>query len=138
MMRGDSHLADDLAQETFLKAWKKMHTFRGDAKLSTWLLGIAFNEVRGEARRRKVHVMEDLDSSGPELAERSATLNSNLRIDLEVALKSLNLNELAAVLLCCQNGLSHSEAAEVLDCPIGTLKTNVLRGKEKMRKRLSI
>ena len=138
MTRGDCHLADDLAQETFLKAWKKMHTFRGDARWSTWLLGIAFNEVRSEARRRKDHVMEDPVSSEPQRTERSAAPNSNMRIDLEEALKSLNLNERAAVLLCCQNGLSHREAAEVLDCPIGTLKTNVLRGKEKLKRRLSI
>jgi len=138
MTRGDSHLADDLAQETFLKAWKKLHTFRGDARLSTWLLGIAFNEVRGDARRKRIPSMEDVDDSLPEQAEQSAAPNSNLRLDLDDALKSLNLNERAAVLLCCQNGLSHSEAAEVLDCPIGTLKTNVLRGREKLKRRLSI
>src|SRR6185312_774758 len=123
---------------TFLKAWKKLYTFRGDARLSTWLLGIAFNEVRDEARRRKMDVQEDLDSSETERVESSTAPNSNLRIDLEEALKSLSLNERAAVLLCCQNGLSHSEAAGVLDCPIGTLKTNVLRGKEKLKRRLSI
>lgn len=138
MTRGDSHLADDLAQETFLKAWKKLNTFRGDAKLSTWLLGIAFNEYRGEARRRKTDVVEDLIGSEQDQVEPSAATNSNLRVDLDEALKSLNLNERAAVLLCCQNGLSHSEAAEVLGCPIGTVKTNVLRGKEKLKRRLAL
>lgn len=138
MTRGDRHLADDLAQETFLKAWRKLHTFRGDARLSTWLLGIAFNEVRGAARRRTVGALEDVDDAEAPHAEPSAAPNSDLRIDLDEAMKSLNLNERAAVLLCCQSGLSHSEAAEVLDCPIGTLKTNVLRGKQKMKRRLSI
>jgi len=138
MTRGDSHLADDLAQETFLKAWKKLHSYRGSAKFSTWLLGIAFNEARGEARRRKDNLMEDAIGSELEQAEHSSAINSNLRMDLEEALKSLTLNERAALLLCCQNGLSHSEAAAVLDCPIGTLKTNVLRGKEKLKRRLSI
>jgi RNA polymerase sigma-70 factor (ECF subfamily) len=138
MTRGDSHLADDLAQETFLKAWKKLHTFRGSARWSTWLLGIAFNAVRDETRHNKPNSIEDPNNPDPEQAEPSAAPNSNLRIDLEEALKSLNLNERAAVLLCCQNGLSHSEAAEVLNCPLGTLKTNVLRGKEKLKRRLSI
>jgi RNA polymerase sigma-70 factor (ECF subfamily) len=124
MTRGDSHLADDLAQETFLKAWRKMHTFRGDARLLTWLLGIAFNEVRGEARRGKGHVLEDPAGAGEERVVGSAAANSNLRIDLDEAMESLNLNERAAVLLCCRNGLSHSEAAEVLGCALGTLKTN--------------
>ena len=52
MTRGDTHLADDLAQETFLKAWQKLRAFRGEAKFSTWLFGIALNEFRSLARRR--------------------------------------------------------------------------------------
>jgi RNA polymerase sigma-70 factor, ECF subfamily len=61
-----------------------------------------------------------------------------LRLDLTEALKRLNSNERAAVVLCCQNGLSHDEAADALGCPLGTVKTNVLRGKEKLRKWLAI
>ena len=43
MTRGDSHLADDLAQETFIRAWKHLASFRGEARFSTWLFGIAVN-----------------------------------------------------------------------------------------------
>jgi RNA polymerase sigma factor (sigma-70 family) len=135
MTRGDSHLADDLAQETFLKAWKKLQTFRGNAKFSTWLFGIAFNEFRGAARRRKELALDDAGNL-PE--EPAMTGNPQLHMDLTEALKRLNSNERAAVVLCCQNGLSHEEAAEVLDCPLGTVKTNVLRGKDKLRKWLAI
>ncbi|MEY4918700.1 MAG: polymerase sigma-E factor [Verrucomicrobiota bacterium] len=138
MTRGDSHLADDLAQETFLKAWQKLHTFRGTAKFSTWLFGIAFNEFRGVARQRKELALEDLAESPPELESPPAAAGSNLRLDLNEALRWLNPNERAAIVLCCQNGLSHEEAAQVLDCPLGTLKTNVLRGKEKLKQRLSL
>ncbi len=138
MTRGDSHLADDLAQETFLKAWQKLHTFRGTAKFSTWLFGIAFNEFRGAARQRKELALEDLAESPPELESPPAAAGSNLRLDLNEALRFLNPNERAAIVLCCQNGLSHEEAAQVLDCPLGTVKTNVLRGKEKLKQRLSL
>jgi RNA polymerase sigma factor (sigma-70 family) len=138
MTRGDSHLADDLAQETFLKAWQKLKTFRGTAKFPTWLFGIAFNEFRGAARRRKELALEDMAEAPPELAETSVTPNSNLRLDLTEALKLLNSDERAAIILCCQNGLSHEEAAQVLDCPLGTVKTNILRGKEKLKRRLSL
>jgi RNA polymerase sigma-70 factor (ECF subfamily) len=135
MTRGDAHLADDLAQETFLKAWRKLNTFRGDAKFSTWLFGIAFNEFRGAARQRKELALEDVE--GPLLEEPAAARDGHLRLDLTEALKLLNSNERAAVVLCCQNGLSHEDAARVLDCPLGTVKTNVLRGREKLRRRLS-
>jgi len=59
-------------------------------------------------------------------------------MDLTEALKVLNSNERSAILLCCQNGLSHEEAAQVLDCPLGTVKTNVLRGREKLKRKLSL
>jgi RNA polymerase sigma-70 factor (ECF subfamily) len=135
LTRGDSHLADDLAQETFLKAWQKLQTFRGTAKFSTWLFGIAFNEFRGAARKRKELALDDVEN----LPEEPATAaNPQLRLDLTESLKLLNSNERAAVLLCCQNGLSHEEAALALDCPLGTVKTNVLRGREKLKKRLGL
>lgn len=135
MTRGDSHLADDLAQETFLKAWQKLQTFRGTAKFSTWLFGIAFNEFRGAARKRKELALDDVENL-PEEPARVA--DPQLRLDLTESLKLLNSNERAAVLLCCQNGLSHEEAALALDCPLGTVKTNVLRGREKLKKRLGL
>ena len=133
-MTRDAHLADDLAQETFLKAWKKLYAFRGTARFSTWLFGIAFNEFRDFARQRKELALEDADDLP---AEPAAAHDGLLRLDLTEALKSLGSNERAAVVLCCQNGLSHEEAAQVLDCPLGTVKTNVLRGKDKLRRLLA-
>jgi RNA polymerase sigma factor (sigma-70 family) len=138
MTRGDAHLADDLAQETFLKAWRKLSTFRGTAKLSTWLFGIAFNEIRSAARKRRELLLEEMDVPPLETSSPTASAGSHLRLDLTEALKVLSSNERAAVLLCCQNGLSHEEAALVLDCPLGTVKTNVLRGREKLKRQLSL
>jgi RNA polymerase sigma factor (sigma-70 family) len=138
MTRCDMHLADDLAQETFLKAWQKLRTFRGDARFSTWLLGIAFNEFRGACRRRKELALDDLDELSTEVEEQVADSNTHLRLDLTEALNLLNSPERATIILCCQNGLSHEEAAQVLNCPLGTVKTNILRGKEKLRRRLAI
>ncbi|HZP58758.1 MAG TPA: sigma-70 family RNA polymerase sigma factor, partial [Opitutaceae bacterium] len=135
MTRGDSHLANDLAQETFLKAWQKLRTYRGGARFSTWLFGIAYNEFRMASRRRKELALEDMAEPPPEPAGPAAVSRSQLRLDLAEALKVLNADERAAVILCNQNGLSHEEAAQVLDCPLGTVKTNILRGKEKLKRR---
>jgi RNA polymerase sigma-70 factor (ECF subfamily) len=137
MGRGDSHFADDVAQETFVKAWRKIRTFRGDARFSTWLFGIAFNEFRSACRQRKDLLLDDVERAfdGEKTA---ADSHENLRLDLAEALKILNSSERAAVVLCCQNGLSHEEASQVLNCPIGTVKTNILRGKEKLRRRLAL
>jgi RNA polymerase sigma factor (sigma-70 family) len=135
-MTNDSHLGDDLAQETFLKAWQKLHTYRGGAKFSTWLFAIAFNEFRSAARRRKELALEDVDEAQETSREPGASPDG-LRLDLTEAIKRLNSNERGAIVLCCQNGLSHEEAAEVLSCPLGTVKTNVLRGREKLKKYLA-
>lgn len=136
MTGGDTHLADDLAQETFVKAWKKLGSFRSDAKFSTWLFSIACNEWRMHARERKEVALEDLPDPPPE--QEAAVSASQLRLDLVEAMKVLTTAERAAIVLCCQNGLSHEEAAQALDCPLGTVKTNVLRGKEKLRRRLAL
>ena len=137
MARGDTHLADDLAQETFVKAWRKLHTYRGGSRFSTWLFGIAINEFRSAARQRKELALEDIDELPPEENQSGSDSRSQLHLDLTEALKRLHFNERAAIILCCQNGLSHEEAARALDCPLGTIKTNVLRGKEKLKRWLS-
>ena len=59
LTRGDAALADDLAQETFLRAWRKLETFRAEARFSTWLFGIAVNEFRARLRRDRRHLWGD-------------------------------------------------------------------------------
>jgi len=135
LARSDFALADDLAQETFLRAYKNVRSFRGEARFSTWLYRIAYNCFREHARRRKELVgidEEQLQSEhDPQVAD------PGLRYDLMHALSLLPLPERTAILLCCQNGLSHDEAARVLEIPLGTVKTNVLRGREKLKKMLA-
>jgi len=136
LTRTDVALADDLAQEAFLKAYKNIRSFRGEAKFSTWLYRIAYNCYREDARRRKELV--GIDEAQLEAEQDPQTVDPALRQDLMQALRLLPLHERTAVLLCCQNGLSHDEAARVLDIPLGTVKTNVLRGREKLKKTLAV
>lgn len=135
LTRTDIALADDLAQEAFLRAYKNIRRFRGEAKFSTWLYRIAYNCFREDARRRKELVGIDEARWQSELDPQTA--DPALRHDLMHALSLLPLTERTAVLLCCQNGLSHEEAARVLNIPLGTVKTNVLRGREKLKRALA-
>lgn len=135
LTRGDLALADDLAQETFLRAYKNIRSFRGEAKFSTWLYRIGYNCFREEARKRKELV--GIDEARLEAEQDPQTVDPALRHDLMQALQLLPLHERSAILLCCQNGLSHDEAARVLEIPLGTVKTNVLRGREKLKKTLA-
>jgi RNA polymerase sigma-70 factor (ECF subfamily) len=135
LTRSDLALADDLAQETFLRAYKNIRSFRGEAKFSTWLYRIAYNCFREDARKRKELV--GIDESLLENERDPQTVDPALRHDLMQALQLLPLHERSAIMLCCQNGLSHDEAARVLDIPLGTVKTNVLRGREKLKRILA-
>ena len=135
LTRSDVGLADDLAQETFLRAYKNLRSFRGEAKFSTWLYRIAYNCYREDARKRKELV--GLDETQLEGEQDPQTVDPALRHDLMQALQLLPLHERSAIVLCCQNGLSHDEAARVLEIPLGTVKTNVLRGREKLKKILA-
>lgn len=135
LTRTDLALADDLAQEAFLRAYKHIRSFRGEARFSTWLYRIAYNVFREDARRRKELV--GIDEEQLQSAQDPQTVDAGLRHDLMHALNLLPLHERTAVLLCCQNGLSHDEASRVLDIPLGTVKTNVLRGREKLKHTLA-
>lgn len=138
LTRGDAALADDLAQETFVRAWRKLETFRTEARFSTWLFGIAVNEFRARLRRDRRH---QWDEPGDQAADPESAVEAppaGLRLDFDEALRRLTLPERAAILLCCQQGLTHEAAAQTLRSPLGTVKTNILRGKEKLRRWLEL
>ena len=132
----DIALADDLAQETFLRVYKNLRSFRWEARFSTWLYRIAYNCFREHARKRKELV--GIDEEQLEREHDPQAVDPALRHDLMHALSLLPLHERTAVVLCCQNGLSHDEAARVLEIPLGTVKTNVLRGREKLKRTLAV
>ena len=135
LTRNDLALADDLAQEAFIRAYRNIHSFRGEARFSTWLYRISYNCFRENARRKKELV--GIDESQWQREIDPQTVDPGLKHDLMHALNLLPLHERTAVVLCCQNGLSHDEAARVLDMPLGTVKTNVLRGREKLKRTLA-
>ena len=135
LTRADAALADDLAQEAFVRAYRNIRSFRGEARFFTWLYRIAYNCFREHARRRKEFV--GIDEEQLQSEHDPHIVDPGLRHDLMHALSLLPLHERTAVVLCCQNGLSHNEAARVLDIPLGTVKTNVLRGREKLKRTLA-
>ena len=129
LTRGDAALADDLAQETFFEAHRKLAQFRGEGSFSSWLFGIAWSRFLMERRKRKEEPLgETLDTAS--FDPRPA---SEARLDLERAMARLSAEERAALTLCYALGHSHGEAADILDMPLGTVKSHVLRGREKLK-----
>lgn len=139
LTRGREALADDLAQETFIEAYRSLARYRGSSAFSTWLMGIACNRWRND-RRRERPTEEWTDDTVPvepagagERFAPGATAAVDWRQDLAAALAYLSDGERAAIHLCFQEGLTHEEAAEVLGFPLGTVKTHLARAKEKLR-----
>ncbi|MFN7693010.1 MAG: RNA polymerase sigma factor [Burkholderiales bacterium] len=126
---GDTARADDLAQEAFMKAWRALPSFRGEARFRTWLTRIAYSALAAERRPQAL----PLDSEAPELPVSDFSPGVDWRLDLDRAMTLLNEKERDALLLCFAGDLSHSEAALVLGWPLGTVKTQVLRARNKLR-----
>jgi RNA polymerase sigma factor (sigma-70 family) len=138
---GNLALADDLAQETFLLAYRNLKSFRQEAKFSTWLYRIAYNVFLADARKMKeLPLPEDADPDSVTAVPATDTAGvaraASLSIDLERAMRVLSAAERAAIVQCYHNDLTHEEAAEVLGCPIGTVKTHILRAKAKLKAQL--
>jgi RNA polymerase sigma-70 factor (ECF subfamily) len=131
---GDTALADDLAQETFLRAYRGLKGYRGGARLSTWLHRIAYNVFVSEVRRRKPEILQE---SLAEVAVANGGDRTHLKHDLLRAMAGLSVDERAALALAFGQDSSHREVAAILDCPLGTVKTHIARGKEKLKKRLT-
>ena len=125
---GRHALADDLAQETFLEAWRKTKQFRGEGSFAGWLLGIAWSRFLMDARRRK----EDIPGELPEPSS-DPSQDTMARLDLEKAFTQLSPAERAALTTCYALGFSHEEAAALLRMPLGTLKSHIARGREKLQ-----
>ncbi len=121
--------ADDLAQETFLKAWRKASAYRGEGSYRGWLLRIAWTTLTSSRRRVNLEVQE----SGP---ERGYQTGAEAQIDATRALAGLDLRERAAALLCFGYGHSHGEAAVIMELPLGTLKSIVARARTKLAAKL--
>ena len=133
LTRGDAALADDLAQETFLQAYLGLARFRGEASFSTWLLGIAHNHWRNARRRQREIAWEPAEHPATAEHSPSPARAVELRQDLAAAMEQLDPDEQTALHLFYQQGLTHPEIAAVTDWPLGTVKTHLARGKDKLR-----
>jgi len=135
----DYVLADDLAQDTFLHAWDKLHTFTGQGTFIGWLLKVAYTTFLQSKRKSKRYVEilaevgNDTDTRGSRHTEESDEIS-----DLDKFLAVLTEEERAVMILSYACGLSHREIGDAANLPIGTVKSIIFRGKEKVRESFGI
>lgn len=141
---GDFRTSEDLAQETFLRVFRKIHDYNSTAKFSTWLYTIASNLAKDEFKRRARHPAKSLDWKGggdttrdmPQAkADTTASVpdvrleHDELRQNVNRALELLEERDREVLVLKDVQGLSYEEIAQVLDLPMGTVKSRISRAR---------
>ncbi len=132
----DPALADDLVQDTLVKAWEHREALRDRSRLKPWLLTILRNEFFAHLRQRRAEV-EDIDGMHATQQIAFETQNHEVAIsEVRRALERLPLEEREALVLVAVEQLSYQKAAEVCDCPVGTLKSRVNRARSRLKQLL--
>lgn len=133
----DSASADDLAQDAFMTGFEQVAEFRGEGTFGAWIKKIAARLYLKRVKRDARLIFSDNVEPLEEIPVRDASGDAASRIDLDEALKSLSRGERLCVSLCYGADWSHGEAAEALNIPIGTVKSHVKRGLDKLRAKLA-
>ena len=135
---GDSQLSDDLAQETFIKAYTNIASFRGLASFKTWLMRIAYN-VHYDYCRKTSNEKLVMSNGNEEMKNGSAaansslfTLHSSLKMDLYAALALLKPDERTCITLQLIDGYDIRQVSKITGLKEGTVKSHLSRGKEKL------
>lgn len=128
--------AEEVVQETFVRVFRSLHTFRGDAQLSTWIYRLSVNcaltYLAKRTRRREVSDESLVQMPAPEPVARDAKLAAAM----EAAMAALPGGYRAILVLHDLEGLSHEECAAILDCSVGTCKSQLHKARGKMRELL--
>ena len=132
----NSALADDLAQDTFLRAFQNMSKIKDGEKTKSWLFQIAYRIFLDHIRKAKRR--QNLADANMPADEENISSPAGMKMDIEQAMNTLTPEQRAAVMLCLSYGFSHSEASKALGQPLGTIKSHVARGKGKLRAFLSV
>ncbi len=129
---GDEALSDDLAQETFIKAYTALDTYKNRANFGTWLYKIAYNVFYDYIRSRKETCSMDEVSSEVEMVYNQTPVDSCITADIDEAMRLLRPEERTCVTLHLIEDLPLDKVVEITGMPIGTVKSHIARGKGKL------
>jgi RNA polymerase sigma-70 factor (ECF subfamily) len=138
-LSGNVTEADDLAQDCFIHAWDKLETYTGRGSFIGWLSKVAYTTFL-QSKRKSKRYAEILDEAGhiADLEARSYTAAAEETTDLQKLLAVLTVEERAIMIMSYACGMSHREISEATDQPVGTVKSIIFRGKEKIRTNFEI
>lgn len=136
---GNAALTDDLAQETFIKAYLGLRSFKAVARFRTWLFSIAYHEFVSHSRRlREMAVPDNYElNSLADTATDSDSRIAEMRHDVQVALSALSDSERTVTVLFYLNDLPIKDICRITSMPEGTVKSHLSRAKAKMTKMIT-
>ena len=130
LLQNEHAIADDIAQETFLKAFLHIKTYRGEGKFLSWLFKIAYQLFVSHTRKKQA-------LTNAEIEDVADAINLENQFDaqrtVKVLIKYLKPEERATLLLHFSHGLSHQEITEVMNMPLGTVKSLIRRSRLKLK-----
>ena len=133
-LSGNSTLADDLAQQAFLLAWRDIEKLRDAKKFGGWLRTLALNTWRKHQRRDDPLAVSSAMAAAPEPASDG---QQGLARDLDQALGQLKPDERLCIVLAHHQGMSHAEISAAIELPLGTVKSHIQRGAARLRELLA-
>lgn len=137
-LSGNVDRADDLVQETILRALANIHSFQPGTNMPAWLFTILRNLFRSEYRKRRREV-EDADGSFAETLKSHPDQVGRVEFrEFRAALAQLPAEQREALILVGASGFSYEEAANICDCAVGTIKSRVNRARSRLAKLLSV
>lgn len=134
----NSDRADDLVQETLVKAWDKQASFQPGTNLKAWLFTILRNEFYSQIRKRGREVQDTDGAMTARLAVHPAQDGSLDLDDFRTALNMLPEDQREAIILIGASGFSYEEAAEICGCAVGTIKSRVSRARSRLQDILGV
>ncbi len=131
-LTGNQAISDDLAQDTFVHAFEKLNQFTGAGTFKSWLCQIAYSKFLMSDRRTNIEFrvlleIAEIDSS------KETNFDASEEIFLASALEVLSLEERQCVVMCYLADFSHTEIAEEIGMPLGTVKSHIKRGRDKLK-----
>lgn len=143
-MSGKVESAEDLAQEVFIRVWKGLHNFRGDCKLSTWIYRIALNLAIAESKTARsrsqfLDIDDPVVERGPQFvgdADNPYGEEVRLKEQMIRLLPGMPEKHRTAVVLFYLKQLSYNEISDIMDVPVGTVKSYLFRGKAWLREQM--
>jgi RNA polymerase sigma-70 factor (ECF subfamily) len=135
-MTGDETVAQDCTQETFIRAFANLHSFRGESRLSTWLHRITVSSVLNGMRKMKRHRNREVDLQDVHLDKAGKATSPGLRHRLERALATLSEEARTVLMLHDVEGYQHNEIGDMLGIPVGTSKARLSRARQTLRQQL--